>query len=65
MVRELYARQNRTSNRSSALGAVCAVVDLGSVVDVEDVHGARVFFDAVDDPVGSPAGTVAAGQRPE
>lgn len=41
------------------------MVDLGSVVDVEDVHGVRVFLDAVDDPVRSPAGSVAAGQGPE
>jgi hypothetical protein len=40
------------------------VVDLGSAVDVEDVHGAHVFFDAINDPVGSPAGSVAAGQGP-
>ena len=49
----------------SALCAVCAVVDLGSVIDVEDMHDARGFLDAVDDPVGPPAGTVAAGQGPK
>src|SRR5580704_7174105 len=52
-------------HKYSALSAVCAVVDLGSVVDVEDVNGARVLLDAVDDPVGSPTGSVAAGQWPE
>jgi hypothetical protein len=45
------------TERSAPLAAVCAVVDLGSVFDVEDVHGARVFFNAVDDPVGSAAGS--------
>jgi hypothetical protein len=44
---------------------VCAMVDLGSVIDIEDVHGARVFFDAVDDPVGCRPGSVTAGQGPE
>jgi hypothetical protein len=36
------------------------VVDVGAVVDVENVHGARGVVDAVDDPVGSAAGAVAA-----
>jgi hypothetical protein len=49
----------------SALGAVRAVVDLGAVIDVKDVNCERVFLDAVDDPVGPPAGSVAAGQGPE
>ena len=35
------------------------------MVDVEDVNGARVLLDAVDDPVGSPTGSVADGQWPE
>jgi hypothetical protein len=35
-------------------------VDFGSVVDVEDVDGAVVFVDPVDDPVGSAAGSVTA-----
>ena len=42
-----------------------AVVDVGAVVDVEDVHGAGVLLDPVHDPVGAAAGAVAAGQRTE
>jgi len=35
------------------------------VVDVEDVDGAVVFVDPVNDPVGSAAGSVTASQRAE
>src|SRR5579859_560059 len=41
------------------------MVDVAAVVDVEDVHGAGGLVDAVDDAVGSAAGTVAAGQGAE
>src|SRR5260370_27831461 len=44
---------------------VGAAVDVGAVVDVEDVHGAGVFVDAVDEPVGSAPGAVAAGEGGE
>ena len=37
-----------------------AVVDIGAVVDVENVHGARVLSYPVDDPVSSATGPVAA-----
>jgi hypothetical protein len=30
-------------------------VDLGAVVDVQDVHSPGLFVNAVDDPVGAPA----------
>jgi hypothetical protein len=40
-------------------------VDIAAMVDVEDVDSARVLVDAVHDPVGSPPGTMAAGQRAE
>jgi hypothetical protein len=36
------------------------VVDLRSVIDVEDVHGAIGFVDPVDVPVGAAAGSVTA-----
>lgn len=42
-----------------------AVVDVGAVVDVEDVHGGGVLLDPIHDPVGAAAGAVAAGQRTE
>src|SRR6266487_1196847 len=42
-----------------------AVADVSAVIDVEDVHGAGAFVDPVDDPVGAPAGAVAAGEGPE
>ena len=35
-------------------------MDLGAVVDVEDVYGAGVFVDPVDDPVGAAKGSVTA-----
>ena len=41
------------------------MVDLRSVVDAEDVHGAIGFVDPVDDPVGAAAGSVTARQRAE
>ena len=50
--------------RYSASGAVCAVVDLGAVIHVEDVHNLRGFLDAVDDPVGPPAGSVEPARGP-
>jgi hypothetical protein len=40
-------------------------VDLGAVADVEDVDGAGIFVDPVDDPVGAAPGSVTAGQRAE
>lgn len=39
------------------------MIDVGAVVDVEDLHTASVLVDAVDDAVGAPTSTVAAGQR--
>jgi hypothetical protein len=41
------------------------MVDVAPVVDVEDVHCAGGFVDAVDNPVGTAASAVAAGQRSE
>jgi len=41
------------------------VVDLRTVDDVEDMHGAIGFVDPVDDPVGAAAGSVTARQRAE
>jgi hypothetical protein len=41
------------------------VVDIGAVVDVEDVHGAAVLIYPVDDPVGSATGPKATGERAE
>jgi hypothetical protein len=41
------------------------VVDLSAVVDVEDMDGAGVLLDPVDDPVGAAPGSVTARQRPE
>jgi hypothetical protein len=40
-------------------------VDLGAVADVEDVEGAGVFVDPVDDPAGAAPGSMTAGQRAE
>ncbi len=40
-------------------------VDPGAVVDVEDVDGAVVFVDSVNDPVGAASGSMAAGQGAE
>src|SRR5438034_1238832 len=40
-------------------------VDLGAVVNVEDMDGAAVFIDPVDDPVGAAAGSVTACERAE
>ena len=37
-----------------------AVIDTGAVVDVENVHGARVLSYPVNDPVSSAMGPVAA-----
>ena len=36
-----------------------------AVIDVEDVHGAAVLIDAVDDPVRAAPGAMAARQRAE
>jgi hypothetical protein len=36
-------------------------VNLGAVVDVEDVDGASVLLNSVDDSVGAAAGSVTAG----
>src|ERR1017187_900421 len=41
------------------------MVDVGTMLDVEDMNRARGFVDAVDDPVGTAPGAVAAGQRAE
>src|ERR1700728_4830143 len=41
------------------------MVDVGAVVDVENVDDAEGFVDAVHDPVGPAPGTMAAGQRSE
>ena len=40
-------------------------VDLGAVVNVEDMDDAAVFVDPVDDPVGAAAGSVTACERAE
>jgi len=40
-------------------------VDLGAVVNVEDMDGAAIFVDPVDDPVGAAAGSVTACERAE
>jgi hypothetical protein len=40
-------------------------VDPGALVDVEDVDGAVVFVDSVDNPVGAASGSMAAGQGAE
>src|SRR5215510_4824323 len=42
-----------------------AVVDLGTVVNVEDMDHAAVLVDPVDDAIGAAPGTVATGERPE
>jgi hypothetical protein len=39
------------------------VVDVGAVVDVENVYGARVLIYPVDDSIGSATGSMAAGER--
>ena len=41
------------------------MVDVGAMIDVENVHGARILLDPVDDPVGTAPRSVAAGQGPE
>jgi hypothetical protein len=41
------------------------MVDVGPMNDVEDMNRARGVIDAVDDPVGTAPGGVAAGQRAE
>src|SRR3984893_10740589 len=60
-------RVNRpcSSRWPSAWSGVRAVVDLRAVVDVEDVDGAGVLLDPVDDPVGAAPGCVTASQRAE
>ena len=42
-----------------------AVVDLSAVVDVEDVDGASVFLDPVDNPISTAPGSVTASQWAE
>ena len=37
------------------LSGLRAVVDVGSVIDVENVYNSRLIIDAVDDPVGPAA----------
>ena len=56
----------------SALPAPClagsslrAVIDIGAVVDVENVHGACVLTYPVDDSVSSATGPMAAGEGAE
>ncbi len=53
----------RNGDRLGSSG-VRAVVNLSAVVDVEDVDGAGVVLDPVDDPVGAP-GSVTAGEGTE
>lgn len=42
-----------------------AVVDLGAVVNVEDVDNAAVLVDPVDDAIRAAPGTMATGERPK
>jgi hypothetical protein len=41
------------------------VIDLGAVVDVEDVGHPAGVVDPVDDAIGAAPGAVTTGQRPE
>jgi hypothetical protein len=47
------------THTDSALAVVCAVVDLGSVIDAEDPHGAHVSLD----PAGSPRSAASLSPR--
>ena len=41
------------------------MVNLGAMIDVENMHGVRVLIDPVDEPVGTAPGSVAPRQWAE
>ena len=56
-VHSLLARYGRSLLR--------AVVDLGAVVDIEDVDNTAVLVNSVNDAISAAPGTVTASKRPE
>jgi DNA-binding transcriptional MerR regulator len=64
-VRAIPARNLLTLLLSVRGSSLWAVVDLGAMIDVENVNDAAALVDPVDDAIGAAAGTMTTCQRPE